>query len=38
MARTPTLAAADLERLTAFVATQGYDPALLRRMPQGGAR
>ena len=35
MARTPTIAAADLERLTAFVAAQGYDPSLLRRMPQG---
>jgi apolipoprotein D and lipocalin family protein len=38
MARTPTIAAADLERLTAFVAAQGYDPGLLRRMPQAGVR
>lgn len=38
MARTPTIAAADLERLTAFVAAQGYDTRLLRRMPQAGAR
>ena len=34
MARTPTIAAADLERLTAFVAAQGYDTTRLRRMPQ----
>lgn len=38
MARTPTLAAADLERLTAFVAAQGYDTSRLRRMPQAGGR
>lgn len=38
MARTPTIAAADLDRLTAFVAAQGYDTKLLRRMPQAGVR
>ena len=38
MARTPTIAAADLDRLTAFVAAQGYDTNRLRRMPQAGAR
>jgi len=38
MARTPAIAAADLDRLTAFVAAQGYDPSRLRRMPQAGAR
>lgn len=38
MARTPTIAAADLDRLTAFVATQGYDTRLLRAMPQAGGR
>jgi len=38
MARTPTIAAADLDRLTVFVAGQGYDTSLLRRMPQAGSR
>jgi len=38
MARTPAITAADLDRLTAFVAAQGYDPSLLRRMPQAGGR
>lgn len=38
MARTPTIAAADLERLTAFVAAQGYDAARLQRMPQAAPR
>jgi len=38
MARTPTIAAADLDQLTAFVAAQGYDTSLLRRMPQAGGR
>jgi len=38
MARTPAIAAADLDRLTAFVAAQGYDVRLLRRMPQAGGR
>jgi apolipoprotein D and lipocalin family protein len=38
MARTPTIAAADLERLTAHVAAQGYDTSRLRRMPHGDAR
>ena len=35
---TPTIAAADLDRLTAFVAAQGYDTSRLRRMPQAGGR
>ena len=34
MARTPRIADADLARLTAFVAAQGYDTSRLRRMPQ----
>ncbi|MEO7056439.1 MAG: lipocalin family protein [Caldimonas sp.] len=38
MARTPTLPSADLDRLTAFVAAQGYDISRLRRMPQAPAR
>jgi apolipoprotein D and lipocalin family protein len=38
MARTPTIPAADLERLTAFVASQGYDVAKLQRVPQAGAK
>ena len=38
MARTPALAAADLERATAFVAAQGYDTSRLQRMPQSAAR
>jgi apolipoprotein D and lipocalin family protein len=38
MARTPTIDTADLDRLTAFVAAQGYDTSLLRRMPQAGGR
>ena len=38
MARTPTIAAADLDRLTAFVAAQGYDTGRLQRMPHAAAR
>ncbi|CAN5353701.1 lipocalin family protein [soil metagenome] len=38
MSRTPTMPAADLERLTRFVAEQGYDTAKLQRAPQAGAR
>jgi apolipoprotein D and lipocalin family protein len=38
MARTPTIAAADLERLEAFVASQGYDVRLLQRVPQSGGK
>ena len=34
MARTPTIPEADLARLTAFVARQGYDVAKLQRVPQ----
>ena len=34
MARTPTIADADWERLTAIVKEAGYDPARLRRVPQ----
>ena len=37
MARTPTMAGVDLDRLIAFVARQGYDPSRLRRMPQAAA-
>lgn len=37
MARTPVIADADLARLTAFVAAQGYDASRLRRMPQAPA-
>jgi len=37
MARTPSIASADLDRLTAFVAAQGYDASRLRRMPQAAA-
>lgn len=36
MARTPTIAAADYERLADFVATQGYDRTRLQRVPQDG--
>ena len=38
MARTPTIPAADLERLTRFVAAEGYDTSLLRPMPQAAGR
>jgi len=38
MARTPTIPAADLERLTRFVEAEGYDTSLLRRMPQSASR
>jgi apolipoprotein D and lipocalin family protein len=34
MARTKTISEADLARLTAFVAEQGYDVSKLERMPQ----
>ena len=34
MARTPTIPDADLERLTAFVAAQGYDVSKLQKVPQ----
>jgi apolipoprotein D and lipocalin family protein len=34
MARTPTISGEDLARLTAFVASQGYDVAKLRKVPQ----
>lgn len=34
MSRTPTMPAADLERLTRFVGAQGYDTARLRQVPQ----
>ncbi|MDQ6628591.1 MAG: lipocalin family protein [Pseudomonadota bacterium] len=37
MARTPRIADADLARLTAFVAAQGYDASRLQRMPQAPA-
>jgi apolipoprotein D and lipocalin family protein len=38
MARTPAIPDADLARLTAFVASQGYDVAKLQRVPQAGAK
>jgi len=38
MARTPTIPDADLARLAAFVATQGYDVTRLQRVPQAAAR
>lgn len=38
MARTPTIPDADLARLTAFVASQGYDTGKLQRAAQDGAR
>jgi apolipoprotein D and lipocalin family protein len=34
MARTPTIPEADLARLIAFVGSQGYDTAKIRRVPQ----
>lgn len=34
MSRTPAMAPADLQRLTGFVAAQGYDVAKLRQVPQ----
>lgn len=34
MSRTPTMPAADLQRLTAFVGAQGYDVSKLRQVPQ----
>ncbi|MEJ8846345.1 lipocalin family protein [Variovorax rhizosphaerae] len=36
MARTPSISSQDLARLTEFVASQGYDPARLRKVPQKG--
>jgi apolipoprotein D and lipocalin family protein len=36
MARTPELDASDYSRLTAFVASLGYDVTTLRRVPQRG--
>ncbi len=38
MARTPSIPEADLARLTAFVASQGYDVGKLQRVPQDAAR
>lgn len=34
MARSPSISSADLRRLTAFVAEEGYEPAKLRLVPQ----
>ena len=34
MARSPTMSQADLQRLTALLASQGYDIGRLRRVPQ----
>jgi apolipoprotein D and lipocalin family protein len=36
MARTPSISSEDLARLTEFVASQGYDPADLHKVPQKG--
>jgi apolipoprotein D and lipocalin family protein len=38
MARTPTIADADLDRLTDFVARQGYDVSKLQRVPQASGK
>jgi len=38
MARTPTIPEADLQRLIAFVGSQGYDTAKLQRVPQRGEK
>ena len=38
MARTPAIPQADYDRLVAFVQAQGYDPALLQRVPQDARR
>ena len=37
MARTPSIPEAEFDRLAAFVASQGYDIAKLKRVPQRGA-
>jgi apolipoprotein D and lipocalin family protein len=34
MARSPSISEADYARLTAFIASMGYDTAQLRRVPQ----
>jgi apolipoprotein D and lipocalin family protein len=34
MARTPQIPAAEYEELLRFLATQGYDPSLVRKVPQ----
>ena len=36
MARTPTIAAADLDRLLAVAVRQGYDASKIVRVPQPG--
>lgn len=38
MARTPSIAEADFNRLVAFVGSQGYDPAQIQRVPQDARR
>jgi apolipoprotein D and lipocalin family protein len=38
MARTPTIADADLQKLVAFAGRQGYDTARIQRVPQSAAR
>ena len=38
MARTPSIPESDLNRLAAFVASQGYDTAKLQRVPQEAPR
>jgi apolipoprotein D and lipocalin family protein len=37
MARTPEIAAADLEKRIAYAVLLGYDPALIRKVPQRAA-
>ncbi len=38
LARAPTIPAADLAKLIAFVGTQGYDTSTIQRVPQAGGR
>ena len=38
LARTPTIADADYQRLVGLIAQQGYDPALIQRVPQAAVR
>lgn len=38
MSRTPTMPEADLQKLIAFVGTQGYDVSKIQRVPQASGR
>ena len=38
MARTPTISQADLDKLIAFVGTQGYDTSKIQRVPQASGK